>query len=45
MLLDTSIRQDEARVLYHRLGFQTIEPYYDLPGQFRNWLVFMVLAL
>jgi GNAT superfamily N-acetyltransferase len=45
MRLDTSIRQDEARSLYRRLGFRTIEPYYELPENLRNWLVFMELAL
>ena len=33
MRLDTSIRQDEARGLYQRLGFKTIEPYYELPEE------------
>jgi hypothetical protein len=45
MLLDTSIRQEEARGLYQRLRFQTIECYYDLPEQLRDWLVLMELAL
>ncbi len=45
MRLDTSIRQDEARGLYQRLGFKTIEPYYELPAELRNWLVFMELSL
>ena len=36
MRLDTSIRQDEARGLYQRLGFKTIEPYYELPEELRN---------
>ena len=45
MRLDTSIRQDEARGLYQRLGFKTIEPYYELPEELRNWLVFMELSL
>lgn len=45
MLLDTSFRQAEAQGLYHRLGFRVIEPYYELPDQLRNWLVFMELDL
>jgi GNAT superfamily N-acetyltransferase len=45
MLLDTSIRQDEAKALYQRLGFNVIQPYYELPERLRNWLVFMELRL
>src|ERR1700757_2320317 len=45
MRLDTSVRQAEANGLYRRLGFQTIEPYYELPDHVRNWLVFMELKL
>jgi ketosteroid isomerase-like protein/GNAT superfamily N-acetyltransferase len=45
MRLDTSIRQDEARALYRRMGFRDIEPYYELPPELRDWLVFMELAL
>jgi GNAT superfamily N-acetyltransferase len=45
MLLDTSIRQDKARKLYQGLGFKIIAPYYELPEDIRNWLVFMELAL
>lgn len=45
MRLDTSVRQDEARGLYHRLGFTLIEPYYDVPQEMKGWLVFMELAL
>ena len=45
MLLDTSIRQDEAMRLYGNLGFHGIEPYYDVPEDLRNWLVFMQLDL
>src|ERR1700745_4364076 len=41
MRLDTSVRQDEANGLYRRLGFQTIEPYYELPEDVRNWLGLM----
>lgn len=45
MLLDTSIRQNEAMKLYASLGFQVVEPYYALPEDIRNWLVFMALEL
>ena len=45
MRLDTSIRQQEARTLYRRMGFEIIEPYYDLPPALRDWLVFMELRL
>jgi GNAT superfamily N-acetyltransferase len=45
MRLDTSVRQVEAKQLYAKLGFRTIDPYYDLPPDLRNWLVFMELAL
>lgn len=45
MRLDTSIRQDEARALYRRLGFRDIEPYSELPQELREWLVFMELPL
>jgi GNAT superfamily N-acetyltransferase len=45
MRLDTSIRQAEATSLYRRLGFTTIAPYYDLPKELREWLVFMELPL
>jgi GNAT superfamily N-acetyltransferase len=45
MRLDTSIRQNEAQTLYQRLGFQVIQPYYELPEELRNWLVFMELKL
>jgi putative acetyltransferase len=45
MRLDTSVRQAEAQHLYAKLGFRTIEPYYELPPAVRQWLVFMELAL
>ena len=45
MRLDTSIRQDEAKGLYQRLGFKIIEPYYELPEDLRHWLVFLELVL
>jgi putative acetyltransferase len=45
MVLDTSIRQAEAQALYRRMGFRDIPPYYDLPDDLRDWLVFMELPL
>jgi GNAT superfamily N-acetyltransferase len=45
MLLDTSIRQAEAQALYSRLGFEVVPPYYELPADLRDWLVFMELTL
>ena len=45
MLLDTSFRQTEARTLYNKMGFQPIEPYYELPKNLKDWLVFMALEL
>lgn len=41
MVLDTSIRQVEAQSLYRRLGFEPTAPYYDMPDDVRDWLVFM----
>ena len=45
MLLDTSVRQLEAQTLYESLGFRHIKPYYELPPELRNWLVYMELEL
>jgi putative acetyltransferase len=45
MVLDTSVRQAEAQGLYRRFGFQIIPPYYELPRDIREWLVFMELKL
>jgi putative acetyltransferase len=45
MRLDTSHRQVEALTLYARYGFVRTEPYYELPDDLREWLVFMELAL
>jgi putative acetyltransferase len=45
MRLDTSVRQSEAQTLYERSGFKRIEPYYELPEDVKNWLVFMEMRL
>ena len=45
MRLDTSVRQLEAIALYERLGFTRISPYYELPAELVDWLVFMELSL
>jgi putative acetyltransferase len=45
MRLDTSVRQIEAQTLYERSGFKRIEPYYELPEDVKNWLVFMEMRL
>lgn len=45
MKLDTSIRQAEASGLYRHLGFETIQPYYEVSERMREWLVFMELRL
>jgi ribosomal protein S18 acetylase RimI-like enzyme len=45
MYLDTSIRQTEAIALYRDLGFERVDPYYDVPDEMTGWLVFFRLAL
>jgi GNAT superfamily N-acetyltransferase len=45
MYLDTSIRQAEAISLYRDLGFEQVEPYHEIPGALRGWLVFFGLDL
>ena len=45
MVLDTSVRQVEARGLYQSLGFKVVQPYYKLSERLENWLVFMQLQL
>ncbi|MGA8245794.1 MAG: GNAT family N-acetyltransferase [Nocardioides sp.] len=45
MYLDTSIRQEEALALYRDLGFVEVAPYYDVPEELRDWLVFLRLEL
>lgn len=36
---------DLHKGLYQRLDFKNIEPYYELPVDLKNWLVFMELHL
>lgn len=45
MNLDTSFRQVEAMRLYESIGFRKCEPYYQMPAEVENWLVFMELEL
>ena len=45
MRLDTSKRQNEAMRLYESAGFRQIPPYYDLPDDMKDWLVFFELPL
>jgi ribosomal protein S18 acetylase RimI-like enzyme len=45
MRLDTGIDQSQALGLYESMGFKEIKPYYDVPEELRNWLVFMELQL
>ena len=45
MMLDTGPLQREAQALYRKIGFKDVEPYYEVPSELRNWLVFMELDL
>jgi GNAT superfamily N-acetyltransferase len=45
MKLDTSFRQTEAQALYEKMGFKRTIPYYQLPKNLEDWLVFMELKL
>jgi GNAT superfamily N-acetyltransferase len=45
MYLDTSIRQTEAIALYRDLGFEEVEPYYEVPDAMLGWLTFFRLDL
>jgi GNAT superfamily N-acetyltransferase len=45
MRLDTSKRQNEAVRLYEACGFTRIAPYYELPADLKDWLVFFELNL
>ena len=42
---DAGHRSRSTRGLYRKLGFTEVEPYYELPHQLRDWLVFMKLDL
>ncbi|MEN9561906.1 MAG: putative N-acetyltransferase YsnE [Chloroflexota bacterium] len=45
MRLDTSMGQVAAQGLYRSLGFQEIEPYYELPEEMRKSILFFELRL
>ena len=45
VLLDSGAKQFEAHALYRSLGFTDTAPYYTLPPDLRDWLVYMELSL
>jgi putative acetyltransferase len=45
IVLDTGCRQIEAQNLYRSLGFEEIGPYYDMPQEVKDMLVFVELKL
>jgi GNAT superfamily N-acetyltransferase len=45
MRLDTGPRQIAAQTLYRSLGFREIKPYYELPQELTEIVIFMELAL
>jgi GNAT superfamily N-acetyltransferase len=45
MRLDTGPRQIAAQTLYRSLGFREIKPYYELPQELTEIIIFMELAL
>jgi putative acetyltransferase len=45
MLLDTGYKQVEAQRLYRSLGFSEIKPYYTIPQEVKDRLIFMELVL
>lgn len=45
MVLDSGAKQIEAHTLYRKFGFKDVGPYYSLPDDLADWLVFMELDL
>ena len=45
IVLDSGAKQFEAHSLYRKLGFKDVAPYYELPQDLREWLVFMELTI
>jgi putative acetyltransferase len=45
MYLDTGPTQQAAIGLYRHLGFEEVDPYYDVPDAVRDWLLYFRLAL
>jgi putative acetyltransferase len=45
MRLDTGPRQTAAQTLYRSLGFLEIQPYYELPQELAEKMLFMELSL
>jgi ribosomal protein S18 acetylase RimI-like enzyme len=45
MRLDTGKRQTEAMRLYEHAGFRRIAPYYPVPYDFKDYLIFYELVL
>ena len=45
MRLDTGTFMVESQALYRKLGFCYIEPYYNVPDDLRDGLVYMELEL
>jgi GNAT superfamily N-acetyltransferase len=45
MRLDTGPRQIAAQTLYRSLGFREIQPYYELPQELAEIVIFMELSL
>lgn len=45
IMLDTSFRQTEAISLYKKTGFKEITPYYSMPKELEDWLIFMRLDI
>ncbi len=45
IVLETAAFMKEARELYASLGFQAIEPYYEIPDELKPITLFMELKL